>query len=39
MKTTAPLSGRGTTIYYEDYNGGYTVKWGKIKFIISILLI
>jgi len=39
MIETAPLSGRGTTIYYEDYSNGFNVKWGKIKFSISDTLI
>lgn len=39
MKETKPLSGRGTTIYYEDYKDGFNIKWGTIKFIISGSLI
>lgn len=39
MKETKPLSGRGTTIYYENYNNGFNVKWGTIKFFISGSLI
>lgn len=39
MKSTTPFSGRGTTIYYEDHDNGFNVKWGTIKFFISGSLI
>lgn len=39
MKETKPLSGRGTTIYYEEYKDGFNIEWGETKFFISDSLI
>ena len=39
MKETKPLSGRGTTIYYEDDKEGFNIKWGECEFSIKNSLI